>query len=45
MSWSVSEMEELVMKRPRLAVALLQVLAQRNADYTRRIESSCDRQH
>lgn len=39
MAWAVSEMEELVTKRPRLAVALLQVLAQRNAEYTRRIES------
>lgn len=39
MTWPVSEMEELVMKRPRLAVALLQVLAQRNAELTRRIES------
>ena len=38
-SWSVREMEELVTKRPRLAVALLQVLAKRNADYTLRIES------
>jgi CRP/FNR family transcriptional regulator len=39
MSWSVSEMEDLVMKRPRLAVALLQILAQRNVEYTLRIES------
>jgi CRP/FNR family cyclic AMP-dependent transcriptional regulator len=39
MAWAVSEMEELVTKRPRLAVALLQVLAQRNAEYTLRIES------
>jgi CRP/FNR family transcriptional regulator len=39
MTWSVSEMEDLVTKRPRLAVALLQVLVQRNAEYTRRIES------
>ena len=39
MAWAVSEMEDLVTKRPRLAVALLQVLAQRNAEYTRRIES------
>jgi CRP-like cAMP-binding protein len=39
MSWPVSDMEDLVTKRPRLAVALLQVLAQRNAEYTRRIES------
>lgn len=39
MTWAVSEMEELVMQRPRLAVALLQVFAQRNAEFTRRIES------
>jgi CRP/FNR family transcriptional regulator len=39
MTWAISDMEDLVMKRPRLAVALLQVLAQRNADFTRRIES------
>jgi CRP/FNR family transcriptional regulator len=39
MAWTVSEVEDLVTKRPRLAVALLQVLVQRNAEYTRRIES------
>jgi len=39
MAWAISDMEDLVMKRPRLAVALLQVLAQRNAELTRRIES------
>jgi CRP/FNR family cyclic AMP-dependent transcriptional regulator len=39
MNWTVSDMEDLVAKRPRLAVAMLQVLAQRNADYRRRIES------
>jgi CRP/FNR family transcriptional regulator, cyclic AMP receptor protein len=39
MTWAVSDMESLVMKRPRLAVALLQILAQRNAEFTRRIES------
>lgn len=39
MTWAVSEMEGLVTKRPRLAVALVQILAKRNADYTRRIES------
>jgi CRP/FNR family cyclic AMP-dependent transcriptional regulator len=39
MTWPISDMEDLVTKRPRLAVALLQVLAQRNAEYTRRIES------
>src|ERR1051326_3304335 len=39
MTWATSEIEDLVMKRPRLAVALLQILAQRNAELTRRIES------
>jgi CRP-like cAMP-binding protein len=39
MSWAISDMEDLVTKRPRLAVALLQILAQRNADFVRRIES------
>jgi CRP-like cAMP-binding protein len=39
MMWAASDMEDLVTKRPRLAVALLQVLAQRNAEFTRRIES------
>jgi CRP/FNR family transcriptional regulator len=39
MTWPVSEMEDLVTKRPRLAVALMQILAHRNAGYTRRIES------
>ena len=39
MTWAISDMEALVMKRPRLAVALLQVVSQRNADFSRRIES------
>lgn len=39
MSWPISDVEDLVTKRPRLAVALLQILAQRNADFARRIES------
>jgi CRP/FNR family cyclic AMP-dependent transcriptional regulator len=39
MSWAASDLEELVMKRPRLAVALLQILARRNAEYTLRVES------
>jgi CRP/FNR family transcriptional regulator len=39
MTWVASDIEDLVMKQPRLAVALLQILAQRNADFTRRIES------
>jgi CRP-like cAMP-binding protein len=39
MTWAISDMEDLVTKRPRLAVALLQILAQRNAEFTWRIES------
>jgi CRP/FNR family transcriptional regulator len=39
MTWPISDMESLVRKRPPLAVALLQFLAQRNAELTRRIES------
>lgn len=39
MAWAVSDMENLVTKRPRLAVALLQIFAQRNAQAALRIES------
>jgi len=39
MAWPVSDVEDLVTKRPRLAVALLQILAHRNTEYRRRIES------
>src|ERR1700685_2728642 len=39
MTWSTSEIEDIVMKRPRLAVALLQILVQRTIDFTHRIES------
>jgi CRP/FNR family cyclic AMP-dependent transcriptional regulator len=39
MTWAIADVEELVMKRPRLAVAMLQVLARRNVEFTRRIES------
>lgn len=39
MSWATSEIEDLVTKRPRLAVALLQVLARRNTELSWRIES------
>lgn len=39
MSWEISDMETLVTSRPRLAVALLQVFAQRNAQAALRIES------
>jgi CRP-like cAMP-binding protein len=39
MAWSGPEIEDMVAKRPRLAVALLQILAQRSSDFTERIES------
>src|SRR5436305_14444698 len=39
MTWTATEIEEIVMKRPRLAVALLQILVQRTIDFTHRIES------
>jgi CRP/FNR family cyclic AMP-dependent transcriptional regulator len=39
MTWAISDLEDLVVERPRLAIALLQVLAQRNADLVRRVES------
>jgi CRP-like cAMP-binding protein len=39
MSWTASEIEAIATRRPRLAVALLQILAQRTMDFTDRIES------
>ena len=43
MMWTAAEIEDIVLRRPRLAVALLQVLVQRTVDFTHRIESfSCD---
>jgi CRP-like cAMP-binding protein len=39
MAWSSAEIEDMVAKRPRLAVALLQILAKRSIDFTERIES------
>jgi CRP/FNR family transcriptional regulator len=39
MAWTTLEIEGIVMKRPRLGVALLQSLVQRTIDLTRRIES------
>ena len=39
MVWPVSEIEDLITKRPRLAVSLLQISAQRNLDFAQRIES------
>jgi CRP/FNR family transcriptional regulator len=39
MTWSANEIEEIIARRPRLAVALLQILAQRALEFTHRIES------
>ena len=39
MAWPTAEIEEIIAKRPRLAIALLQLLAQRTLDFTHRIES------
>ena len=39
MMWEAPMIEDLIMKRPRLGLALLQLLVQRSIDLTRRIES------
>jgi CRP/FNR family transcriptional regulator len=39
MTWTTSEIEDIITKRPRLSVALLQILVQRTIDFTHRIES------
>jgi len=39
MTWSAAVLDELMLRRPRLAFALLQVLARRNASLKERIES------
>lgn len=39
MTWTAAEIEDIVGKRPRLAVALLQILVQRTIDFGQRIES------
>jgi CRP/FNR family transcriptional regulator len=39
MTWSAAEIEEILLRRPRLALALLQILVQRTIEFTRRIES------
>jgi CRP/FNR family transcriptional regulator len=39
MTWTTAEIEDIATKRPRLAVALLQILVQRTVDFTHRIES------
>jgi len=39
MTWTTNEIEDITMKRPRLAIALLQLLVQRSMDFGYRIES------
>jgi CRP/FNR family transcriptional regulator len=39
MAWTAAEIEDNIMRRPRLAVALLQILVQRSMDFAHRIES------
>jgi len=39
MTWTTAEIEELIGKRPRLAIALLQILVERTLEFSRRIES------
>jgi len=39
MTWTTTEIEDIVMRRPKLAVALLQILVQRTIEFTHRIES------
>jgi CRP/FNR family cyclic AMP-dependent transcriptional regulator len=39
MSWTAAEIEEIAARRPKLAVALWQILAQRTVDFGHRIES------
>jgi CRP/FNR family transcriptional regulator len=39
MAWTAAEIEDIVLRRPRLAMALLQILVQRTISLTQRIES------
>jgi len=39
MTWSSAEMEDIVLKRPKFAVALMQILVQRNLEFGQRIVS------
>jgi CRP/FNR family transcriptional regulator len=39
MTWTTGEIEDIIMLRPRLAVALLQILVQRSNEFGYRIES------
>lgn len=39
MAWTTAEIEDIIVKRPRLAVALVQIFVQRTMDFASRIES------
>ena len=39
MTWTTTEIEDIILKRPRLAVALVQIFVQRTVDFATRIES------
>src|SRR5882757_2090385 len=39
MTWTTTDIEEISMRRPKLAVALMQLLVQRSVDFAARIES------
>ena len=39
MTWTTAEIEDIVTRRPRLAIALLQILVQRSMEFGHRIES------
>jgi CRP/FNR family cyclic AMP-dependent transcriptional regulator len=39
MTWTTAEIEAISMKRPKLAIAMMQLLVHRSVDFTQRIES------
>jgi len=39
MAWTTTEIEDIIVKRPRLAVALVQIFVQRSLEFAARIES------
>lgn len=39
MTWTTSDIEDIAMKRPKLAIAMMQLLVQRSVDFAHRIES------
>lgn len=39
MTWTITEIEDIVLRRPRLSIALIQILVQRSLEFGHRIES------